>query len=316
MINFFKKNFAKGKKSLRICHPEFGSGSYRHQEYSAICTQKSYASQKATSNVRGDLVPKTAFTLAEVLITLGIIGVVAAMTLPTLIAKYQEKVTVTKLKKVYSILSQAYLRAQEDYGTIDNWGFQEDAESTISPDGGWTVNDSFYSNSDTFINVLSKYMNAQTKCVSTNPKCTGYRQGATYFLSGIQSSPASNSKDTSAYIILNDGIVISGAWINRNNPLCTDKKNAYCGNFSVDINGADGPNTLGKDIFYFKINKKGIYPHGGPDDDSTHSFPANCNLTSTANSNGYGCTAWVIHNENMDYLHCDDLSWNGKHKCK
>lgn len=43
---------------------------------------------------------KTAFTLAEVLITLGIIGVVAAMTLPTLVQKHQEKVTIAKLKKV------------------------------------------------------------------------------------------------------------------------------------------------------------------------------------------------------------------------
>ena len=40
---------------------------------------------------------KVAFTLAEVLITLGIIGVVAAMTMPSLIQNYQEKATVTKL---------------------------------------------------------------------------------------------------------------------------------------------------------------------------------------------------------------------------
>ena len=42
---------------------------------------------------------KSAFTLADVLILLGIIGVVAAMTMPTLLAKYQEKQTVTKLKQ-------------------------------------------------------------------------------------------------------------------------------------------------------------------------------------------------------------------------
>ena len=52
-----------------------------------------------------------AFTLAEVLITLGIIGVVAAMTLPTVVNKYKEKETVTKLKKFYSIISQSYLSA-------------------------------------------------------------------------------------------------------------------------------------------------------------------------------------------------------------
>ena len=48
------------------------------------------------------------FTLAEILITLGIIGVVAAMTIPTLITNYQKKASVTKLQKAISILNQAY----------------------------------------------------------------------------------------------------------------------------------------------------------------------------------------------------------------
>ena len=50
---------------------------------------------------------KQAFTLAEILITLGIIGLVAALTLPSVIANYQKKQTVVKLKKVYTTLSQA-----------------------------------------------------------------------------------------------------------------------------------------------------------------------------------------------------------------
>ena len=54
------------------------------------------------------LVPskRVAFTLAEVLITLGIIGVLAAMTMPALIQNHREKVTVTKLKKFYSKFSR------------------------------------------------------------------------------------------------------------------------------------------------------------------------------------------------------------------
>ena len=54
---------------------------------------------------------KKAFTLAEVLITLGIIGIVAAMTLPSLIANYQKKVTVNRLKQAYSMINQALLLA-------------------------------------------------------------------------------------------------------------------------------------------------------------------------------------------------------------
>ena len=54
---------------------------------------------------RNDAKKKAAFTLAEVLITLGIIGIVAAMTLPTLIADYQKKVLETQYKKGVAVLS-------------------------------------------------------------------------------------------------------------------------------------------------------------------------------------------------------------------
>lgn len=59
---------------------------------------------------------KKGFTLAEVLITLGIIGVVAAITIPTLITNHQKKVTVTKLQKAISILNQAYRLSYDDNG--------------------------------------------------------------------------------------------------------------------------------------------------------------------------------------------------------
>lgn len=59
---------------------------------------------------------KKGFTLAEVLITLGIIGVVAAMTIPNLITAHQKKVTVTKLQRAISILNQAYRLSYEENG--------------------------------------------------------------------------------------------------------------------------------------------------------------------------------------------------------
>ncbi len=63
-----------------------------------------------------------AFTLAEVLITLGIIGVVAAMTIPNLIQSNFEKRTVTILRETQSILSQAIRMAEEEYGDVSGWG--------------------------------------------------------------------------------------------------------------------------------------------------------------------------------------------------
>ena len=58
----------------------------------------------------------SAFTLAEVLVTLGIIGVVAAMTMPVLISNYQKSVLKNQAKKTYSMLSQALTLSVQNYG--------------------------------------------------------------------------------------------------------------------------------------------------------------------------------------------------------
>lgn len=64
---------------------------------------------------------KKSFTLAEVLITLGIIGIVAAMTLPALITSYEKKVTANKLKKFYTIMSQAIMLSEKDNEDLKYW---------------------------------------------------------------------------------------------------------------------------------------------------------------------------------------------------
>lgn len=75
---------------------------------------------------------KNAFTLAEVLVTLGIIGIVAAMTMPALIANHQKKATAVKLARFYTIMSQAVLRWQSDDGIIpDDFSFEETSGTYI-----------------------------------------------------------------------------------------------------------------------------------------------------------------------------------------
>lgn len=64
---------------------------------------------------------KLAFTLAEVLITLGIIGVVAALTLPALISNYKKQETTARLKKFYSTMSQAIILSENDNGSSKEW---------------------------------------------------------------------------------------------------------------------------------------------------------------------------------------------------
>ena len=74
---------------------------------------------------------RPAFTLAEVLITLGIIGVVSAMTIPTLMANHRKKVVETKLEKIYSVMNQAINLTNAEYGDVTNWII--DCGSSSSP---------------------------------------------------------------------------------------------------------------------------------------------------------------------------------------
>ncbi len=122
------------------------SGSSRRQKCATICTQKSNVVQvfQTYNNItlnteersiiwqclRHHWPRKVAFTLAEVLITLGIIGVVAAMTLPTLMAKYRENVTMSKLKKAYTTLAQAQLMSISENGDVDGWDWVESGQES------------------------------------------------------------------------------------------------------------------------------------------------------------------------------------------
>ena len=64
---------------------------------------------------------KTAFTLAEVLVTLAIIGVIAALTVPAVVYKYQKMAVEAKLKKVYTDMNQAVKIAEFNNGGTTSW---------------------------------------------------------------------------------------------------------------------------------------------------------------------------------------------------
>lgn len=78
---------------------------------------------------------KFAFTLAEVLITLGIIGVVAAITIPSLITSYNKKITETRLAKFYSVFNQAIRLSVADNGDVDTWDDYWNASENTYVDG-------------------------------------------------------------------------------------------------------------------------------------------------------------------------------------
>ena len=184
---------------------------------------------------------QAAFTMAEVLITLGIIGIVVAMTLPTIITKYQKKQTVTQLKKVYTVLSQQILRAQLDNGDYDTW-----------PTGANIVV------KDYFNMYYKPYFNGVNICMRA-VDC-GYKTDYCPWVSLTGSSLYWNLRSDTSRIMfqLNDGTTI---FLPRNT---TDAQgNPSFVNFMfVDINGAKNPNVVGKDVFVFTVDKtKGLVPY-------------------------------------------------------
>lgn len=78
---------------------------------------------------------KFAFTLAEVLITLGVIGVVAAITIPGLITSYNKKITETRLAKFYSVFNQAIRLSAAENGDVDTWDDYWNASGNTYKDG-------------------------------------------------------------------------------------------------------------------------------------------------------------------------------------
>ena len=125
------------------------------------------------------------FTLAEVLITLGIIGVVAALTIPTLVQKYDERATVVKVKQFYSDFSEAYKLAVIENGTIDTWGLP-DSETIEDEDGNVNHTQESYANYDKFYNIMSTYMrNLKYEKLKTDPEHPDTTTGGYILPNGI-----------------------------------------------------------------------------------------------------------------------------------
>ena len=264
-------------------------------------------SESATHVARWNNSRKIAFTLAEVLITLGIIGIVAAMTMPVLIQKTKEKETISKLKKFNSVMNQAFTIAKVQNGEVEDWGLQVAGMSDDPDENQQAISKQM---TDKVWDILSPNLKITSRCKRTEDDCQGYDR---YSLDGTKFG------EFRPIAVFADGSVIVGTTVF--NATCNGVRGTsenlkhICGEVFVDINGPKPPNATGKDVFIFYFTKYGVLP-AGTKDETVFTMDKYCNKGETNILNGYGCAAWIIYNENMDYLHCDDLSWDGKKSCK
>ena len=225
------------------------------------------------------------FTLAEVLITLVIIGVIAAMTIPTLMNNTNEQELIVATKKAYSVFSQVYQRMFADNGEIypQTLG-SSNAEATKS------LGDMF-----------AKYLNTQKVCGQANGDCWSSQNGGVYKYFDGRDWYNWNGSNQWYVMRLNDGMSVGVYGYFQYFEAGNSELLKYIfGQIFVDVNGDKGPNTLGKDVFTFRISKYGVVPVGSPEDSSA--------TLDTCVTDGETCTAWVVTKGNMDYLH-KDVSW-------
>lgn len=222
------------------------------------------------------------FTLAEVLVTLGIIGVVAAMTMPTLLNNTGNQQFVAKLKKVNSVLGQATIRAVEDHGMIEDWGIKDGSADNLNR----------------IFDYYKPYFNIVQDCENdvTNP-CTADTQLLSLAGNGIGWSNAIGMGSGVRSFVLSDGTaVLMDAYSNKEDSSLFGVTRNKLSNFIiflVDVNGDKKPNRLGRDVFIFLLTQEGIIPAGADVDDTK----SDCKLGGT----GYHCAAKVISEGDMNY---------------
>ena len=225
------------------------------------------------------------FTLSEVLVTLGIIGIVAGITLPAVIKNYKKKEAEVRLQKAYTIISQAFLRAQVKYGETKDWPDWDDAEKIlreyIAPElSGAKI----YSKSNTTDRNLMCFDGKLFDSTSSS----GNAVKAQYrWMTNVYISTPFLPNNT-ASVKLTDGTCIG---LNNKNGGIDNSQLLF-----IDTNGSSqGPNIAGHDLFFFVVVENNIKPVGYDwnnanltDSSKTHA----CNLKSLAG--GMVCAAKVM----------------------
>ena len=243
---------------------------------------------------------KIAFTLAEVLITLGIIGVVASLTLPSVIHQYRKKALETQFKTAYSFVNQALVMTKQDLGSNSLF----DDYTVYNSKQGYVYANEF---KNAFYKRLKVVGNATLKSTDYSIYSDG---NIKRYTSGDRFTFTTPDK------LLENGMTIRAS-------VAGNYDGSKYIQFVVDINGNKGPNRMGHDLFIFKIKdssdkligSKKIRDYTEDELGDLSSGGINnllgmpCSRYSKQSANGVGCTWYAINNicpddETKGYWEC------------
>src|SRR5574344_801890 len=195
---------------------------------------------------------RTAFTLAEVLIVLGIIGIVASMTIPTLMNKVAKQEYLTGLRKAYSTQMDGWSRLLADEGVQQLEDTSVFQSMTISDCYVSFVNNAYCK---PFYNNLKKYFRFS---VVTAPSYQMYNLDGTK-AGDFTGNTVFAFADGSVMFIADFYKSASKADATRSAQIAAGGGHMYSrqGSFDIDINGFKKPNTWGRDIFFFYLSGDG-----------------------------------------------------------
>ncbi|MBQ8459206.1 type II secretion system protein [bacterium] len=209
---------------------------------------------------------KIAFTLAETLITIGIIGVVAAITIPNLIKNYQKSQIELSLKRSYSIMTQALKMSIAENGDIDGWKLPQ--------------NDTADECHDFVKTYIFPYMKVINDC-GVEQGCFGNPE---YLMNGSIAENINDTKGKTIKFTTIDGINIAVYTSGTSNTI----------HIYFDVNGNKKPNTRGKDIFEF------IIPVFTEQNNTEHILLPNGYYDNTndckTNNSGFVCAKLIFNN--------------------
>ena len=224
---------------------------------------------------------KKGFTLAEVLVAMVVLGVVAVVAIPLFTEAKYDKETAAKLNVAHTILSNATEMAEINSGKID-----DDALETRTAH-------------DVFIDFYRNNIKLNTACENDNSgNC--WTPTKDFFQKGMASGGDKYgiTGTVKTGFAMQDGMNVTMTKVQGlDERFGVDTKDKYSIVFMVDVNGNKEPNTMGQDVFAFVLDSKGRVVPAGKDNDS-----ANCQRGCDLDDDYWDCTASVLVNGKRNYM--------------